>query len=60
MQRAAALSLVLIVVVGGPVPASAATVFVIGREGTLVGKALSNKDWLGPTGRAVLQALVAR
>ena len=34
--------------------------FVIGREGKRVGKTLSNKDWLGPKGRAFLQALVAR
>ena len=36
------------------------TVFVIGRDGTLVGKAFSAKDWMGPTGRALLQALLAR
>jgi hypothetical protein len=36
------------------------TVFVIGRDGTLVGKALSTKAWTGATGRALLQALLAR
>ena len=36
------------------------TVFVIGRAGKLVGKAFSTKEWTGPTGRALLQALVAR
>ncbi len=36
------------------------TAFVIGRDGRLVGKAFSAKDWTGPTGRALLQALLAR
>ncbi len=36
------------------------TVFVIGRDGKLVARALGTKDWTGPTGRALLQALVAR
>ena len=35
------------------------TVFVVGRDGRLVAKALSIKEWTGPTGRAFLQALVA-
>ena len=33
------------------------TVFVVGRDGTLVGKASGTKDWMGPVGRALLQAL---
>jgi peroxiredoxin len=35
------------------------TVFVVGKDGRLVGKALSTKDWTGPVGRALLQALLA-
>jgi len=34
------------------------TVFVVGRDGTLVGKAFSTKEWMGPVGRALLQALL--
>ncbi len=36
------------------------TVFVIGGDGRLVAKALSTKEWTGPAGRALLEALVAR
>jgi cytochrome c biogenesis protein CcmG/thiol:disulfide interchange protein DsbE len=36
------------------------TVFVVGRDGTLVGKAFSTKAWTGPVGRALLRALLAR
>lgn len=36
------------------------TVVVIGRDGKLVARALGTKEWTGPTGRALLQALVAR
>jgi len=35
------------------------TVFVVGKDGRLVGKALSTKDWTGPAGRALLQTLLA-
>ena len=35
------------------------TVFVVGRDGRLVGKAFSTKDWTGPVGRALLRALLA-
>ena len=34
------------------------TVFVIGRDGTMVAKALGTKDWTGPRGRAFLEALL--
>ncbi|PYN63270.1 MAG: hypothetical protein DMD92_00990, partial [Candidatus Rokuibacteriota bacterium] len=36
------------------------TVFVVGRDGRLVAKAVSTMPWTGPEGRAFLQALVAR
>jgi hypothetical protein len=35
------------------------TVFVISREGTLVGKALGNKEWMSGPGRALLARLTA-
>lgn len=38
---------------------STPTVFVVGRDGSLVGKAFGTKDWAGPVGRALLQALLA-
>jgi hypothetical protein len=33
-------------------------VFVVGRDGKLVAKALGTKDWTGPQGRAFLEALL--
>ncbi|OLC16846.1 MAG: hypothetical protein AUH29_03775 [Candidatus Rokubacteria bacterium 13_1_40CM_69_27] len=33
------------------------TVFIVGRDGTLLGKALGTKAWTSDTGRALLQAL---
>ncbi len=36
------------------------TVFAVARDGTLVAKALSTKEWTGAEGRAFLEALVAR
>jgi peroxiredoxin len=36
------------------------TVFVVGRDGRLVAKAVSTMPWTGPEGRAFLQALLAR
>ena len=35
------------------------TVFLVGRDGTLVGKALGTKPWTSPAGRALLRALTA-
>jgi peroxiredoxin len=35
------------------------TVFVIGRDGRLVARAAGNREWEGPAGRALLDALVA-
>jgi len=35
------------------------TVFLVGRDGALVGKALGTKAWTSPTGRALLRALTA-
>jgi peroxiredoxin len=35
------------------------TVFLIGRNGRLVAKAAGNREWEGPAGRALLDALVA-
>jgi len=35
-------------------------VFLIGRNGRLVGKAAGTKEWSGPRGRALLDALLAR
>lgn len=34
------------------------TVFLIGRDGKLVGKALGNRAWTGDKGRALLRALL--
>ena len=34
------------------------TVFVLSREGKLVGKALGNKPWTSPQGRALLDRLI--
>ena len=34
-------------------------VFLIGRNGRLVGKAAGTKEWNGPEGRALLDALLA-
>jgi hypothetical protein len=36
------------------------TVYVIGRDGRLLAKALSTMQWTGPEGQAFLQALLAR
>ena len=36
------------------------TVFLIGRDGKLVAKALGNKSWTSPQGRALLQRLLAK
>ena len=36
------------------------TVFLIARDGTLVAKAISTRAWTGATGRAILEALLAR
>jgi peroxiredoxin len=35
------------------------TVFLVARDGTLVGKALGTKPWTSPAGRALLRALSA-
>jgi alkyl hydroperoxide reductase subunit AhpC len=35
-------------------------VFVVGRDGKMVAKAVGTKDWTGPRGRAFLEALLAR
>jgi hypothetical protein len=34
------------------------TVFIVGREGQLLGRAIGPRSWGGPTGRALLQHLV--
>lgn len=34
------------------------TVFILGRDGKLHGKALGTKDWRSPAGRALLEALL--
>jgi peroxiredoxin len=34
------------------------TVVVIGRDGTILGRALGPRPWAGPAGRALLQALL--
>jgi phosphoribosylformimino-5-aminoimidazole carboxamide ribonucleotide (ProFAR) isomerase len=34
------------------------TVFIVGRDGKMVAKALGTKDWTGPRGRAFLEALL--
>jgi len=36
------------------------TVFLIGRDGKLVAKALGNKSWTSPQGRALLQRLLVQ
>jgi peroxiredoxin len=36
------------------------TVFLVARDGALVGKALGTKPWRSPAGRAVLESLLAR
>jgi len=36
------------------------TVFLIGRDGKLVDKALGNKSWTSPQGRALLQRLLVQ
>lgn len=35
------------------------TVFLLGRDGKLIGKAIGDRGWLTDRGRALLQALVA-
>jgi hypothetical protein len=35
------------------------TTFVIARDGTIVGRAIGPRPWLGPDGRALFQALLA-
>ena len=34
-------------------------VFVVGRDGRLIARAIGNRDWTAPEGRALLEALVA-
>ena len=36
------------------------TVFLVGRNGKLVGRAIGNKPWLGDTGRALFRLLLGR
>lgn len=36
------------------------TVFFIDRKGLVVGRAIGTRDWAGPVGRAVVQALLAQ
>jgi peroxiredoxin len=36
------------------------TVFVLGRDGKLIAKALGTKAWTSPRGRALLEALLAQ
>lgn len=36
------------------------TVFVVGRDGTLLGKALGTKEWTSESGRALLRTLTAQ
>lgn len=36
------------------------TVFLVGRDGKLVAKALGTKDWTSPPGRALLQTLLKK
>ena len=36
------------------------TVFLVGRDGTLVGKVVGTRDWGGPAGLALLAALLER
>ncbi len=35
-------------------------VFVVGRDGRLIARAIGTRDWTGPDGRAFLDALVAK
>ena len=35
-------------------------VFVVGRDGRLIARAIGARDWTGPEGRAFLDALVAK
>ena len=35
------------------------TVFLVGKKGKLVGRAIGNKNWLSEKGRALFQALLA-
>lgn len=35
------------------------TVFLVGRDGRLIGKALGTRAWTSPAGRALLRALTA-
>lgn len=35
------------------------TVFVVARDGTIVGRAIGPRAWTGPNGRALFQALLA-
>ena len=35
------------------------TVFLIARDGTIVGRAVGSRPWTGPDGRALFQALLA-
>jgi len=35
------------------------TVFVVARDGTVVGRAIGSRPWTGPDGRALFQALLA-
>jgi hypothetical protein len=35
------------------------TTFLIARDGTIVGRAIGPRPWLGPDGRALFQALLA-
>jgi cytochrome c biogenesis protein CcmG/thiol:disulfide interchange protein DsbE len=34
------------------------TVFLVGRDGRLVGRAVGNRDWVGDKGRALLERLL--
>ena len=36
------------------------TVFLVDRQGRLVGKAIGERQWMGDQGRALLRALLAR
>jgi peroxiredoxin len=35
------------------------TVYLVGRDGRLVGKAVGTREWTGPAGRALFEALLA-
>lgn len=35
-------------------------VFVLGRDGRLIARAIGNRDWTAPEGRAFFEALIAR